>query len=414
MMPSEKSCDAIPKQPVDISTPSIPKSVLKEREQWERQMRQDKEQERRQPKKQRYGFTPTYGMMGALVLLQLLALVATHFGFLSTSLPPEQQIQSYGHYRGSGPTTKKRPTTKREHIASESVRRNHQISPPDDKDYNHYQQLYQVNQTMLEIPESEWQKEFSPRANLLKVYVYDDKHVHPNFTAKVEDTQTAKIVQNPAEELDFRAEMVIFKLFRTYPGRTYDPKEADLFVIPYPHFFHCLQNVGYRYQCGTRDYHPTVDQLMNSLIFAHSAKSRNQRRSRPDLKPIFDQELLKRHLFVAGVDDGLIHPRIVRQHLHLSLGPMSKFTGERPEVRPGDTIMPYVNDRPEFQPTVLRKYRDDSWWTRDRYYSLVYFYGASNGKMRNGNGGFGTSSQLNCSKHQRKKGTQLPWVGSRI
>ena len=236
----------------------------------------------------------------------------------------------------------------------------------------HQKHSFKVNNTMLEIPEKYWQNETSPMQDLLRVYVYDN--IHPNFTIGIETQMTKKIVENPLSEVDFRIELVLFKLFRTYPGRTYDPKHADIFVIPYPHFYHCLETLGYQYQCGRSSYFKYLDTIQDALIYSNH-KGRNRQ-----------HQWIKRHLWVGGVDDGLIHPRIVRAPLHLSLGPKSKFTGEKPYVHDGDLIMPYVNDRPEFQPSVIRG-RSDGWWIRDRTYSLVYFYGPSNTKMRNGNGG---------------------------
>ncbi|KAK1741967.1 hypothetical protein QTG54_007540 [Skeletonema marinoi] len=40
---------------------------------------------------------------------------------------------------------------------------------------------------------------------------------------------------------NFKADLGLLDLFRTFPGRTKNPDEADIFVVPYPHASHCLQ-----------------------------------------------------------------------------------------------------------------------------------------------------------------------------
>ena len=248
--------------------------------------------------------------------------------------------------------------------------------------------------TILEIPESQWQNTQSPMKELLKVYVYEG--IDPNFTTTVEEIYTERVVENPTFDYNIRGELVLFKLFRSYPGRTYNPEEADIFVVPYPHYYHCLHTMGYSFQCGRQKYKPLLDQLWSSLPFYDAIGINGKVIGGP-----------RRHLFITGVDNGLVHKRLSLVPLHVSIGPIFKKLSRLqhqdhfdPQRRPliqddqdlleikGDIVVPYVNDHPMYQPSMLHSYSQDSNWTRsNRRYSMVYFYGINNRKMMDNGGG---------------------------
>ena len=43
------------------------------------------------------------------------------------------------------------------------------------------------------------------------------------------------------------------KIISKLSGRTYNPDEADIYVVPYPHIGHCMKTPGYTLHCKQLD-----------------------------------------------------------------------------------------------------------------------------------------------------------------
>lgn len=187
----------------------------------------------------------------------------------------------------------------------------------------------------------------------LRVFVYEG--LPPALTTLVEQCELGKRVKGAGQKKDnFMADIPIINLFRTYPFRTWNPSEADVFVVPYPHKSHCMCNLrlpGPRtgLHCPQVP-HEDIDLLISSLSY-------------------FNLTTMKRHLFVISGDYGWSNKRLEMMPLVLTLGP-------RPEEREGTIVIPYLNDIDEFQPSIVRQ-RSEEWWTKPRKYSFAYFYGGA-------------------------------------
>jgi len=186
---------------------------------------------------------------------------------------------------------------------------------------------------------------------LLKVYVYDD--IPPSLTINVlEPCVLSSSLRNvPKKRDNFMADVTIIRLFQTYPGRTYNPNEADLFVVPYPHKTHCICNLHINGKLPKDNHCPQVPQqdidlLLSSLTY-------------------FNETTSQRHLFVASGDYGWNNIILESAPLLLTLGP-------KPETRDGNIVIPYLNNRPEYQPSILRT---QDWNFTDRKFVFSYFYG---------------------------------------
>jgi hypothetical protein len=175
----------------------------------------------------------------------------------------------------------------------------------------------------------------------LKIYVYDDMPVE--FVADIETHMYNKYV-NESAELNIKADLAILQLFRTYPGRTWDPKKADIFFVPYPHASHCYVS-GEGKGC---DKVKNLGKLMRSLTYRTEANK-------------------DRHLFMTLQDHSHIAFRL-RDMTHLKL-----VTGPRlPSSNDGVIVVPTFNDALQFQPSAVM--RSEAWWTRPRKHAFCYFY----------------------------------------
>jgi len=157
-------------------------------------------------------------------------------------------------------------------------------------------------------------------------------------------------------ETNAQADVAIIDLFRTFPGRTEEPSAADIFIVPYPHASHCVSK-------------PT-----GVWLAACSHISHNQMKTGVfnTLNHYIGNE--KRHLFLNVINQGNSNPTIRNTPLSITIGPRYKV--------PGNILVPYMNNLPSFQPSAIRNHGSD-WWTRPRTYSMTYFFGISNSKMRN-------------------------------
>jgi hypothetical protein len=187
---------------------------------------------------------------------------------------------------------------------------------------------------------------------LLRVYVYES--LPSEFTTDVEDFIKKQEYATMAKKDNFGADIPIINLFRQYSGRTHDPAQADVFVVPYPHRSHCLSkltspNQKVNINCPQVP-KETIDRLFASLSYLNTTTT-------------------AKHLFVLSGDTWTSNQRLENMPLTLTLGPA-------PEVNRGNIIIPYLNSRPDYQPSVIYE-RNEDWWTRPRKYAFAYFFGGS-------------------------------------
>jgi hypothetical protein len=191
---------------------------------------------------------------------------------------------------------------------------------------------------------------------LLRVFVYENLPFE--FTTDIEDFVKKQNYFSRAKKDNFGADIPIINLFRQYSGRTDDPTQADLFVVPYPHRSHCLSKLTGPTHKGKLNCpqvpEVTIDHLFASLSYLNSTTR-------------------AKHLFVLSGDTRTSNRRLEQMPLTLTLGPV-------PEVNHGNIVIPYLNSRPDYQPTVIHE-RDENWWTRPREYAFAYFFGKSPGVM---------------------------------
>ena len=159
--------------------------------------------------------------------------------------------------------------------------------------------------------------------------------------------------------LNYMSELALIQLFRSYPGRTWNASEADLFFVPYGHGSHCAITPEWQTGCP-HIAQESLDGLFSSLHFF---------RQHP-----------YRHIFLTAQGSFLIHRRILNVPLKLTSGPHLNATP------PGEIVMFQFNDAPRFQPSQFADKGDD-WWTRPRRYAFSATIGEQNARMKRRRGG---------------------------
>lgn len=212
----------------------------------------------------------------------------------------------------------------------------------------------QNRSTVFELLSTRNRASASPVKDLLRVYVYDN--LPHEFDADIVDFLMNHYTNTSINsETDCKAELALIELFRTFPGRTMNPDEADIFVVPYAHASHCFMNPPGQVGCRQLS-SDLIGRLIDSLPYYQTHKSR--------------------HMFLLGYELGLLNKQLSQQDLILTSGPR-----DEDHSQPGAIIIPLFNDAPRFQPSVIVN-RSLNWWTRPRKYAFGYFYGESNMKTR--------------------------------
>lgn len=160
-----------------------------------------------------------------------------------------------------------------------------------------------------------------------------------------------------AARYNYNTDVAYIDKFLQYPFVTTDPKEADMFIVPYPHKSHCLCNKDFKLhsaKCSV-SFSDIKSKVLDQLTHFHK-KDSNYRR---------------RHLFFLGADyeQGL---RPLRQAVYgsmtLSLGPAVPCKEKKSSC--GHFSVPYLTTDPDYQPSVLAGIDDETWATREREYSV--------------------------------------------
>ncbi|KAL9179807.1 hypothetical protein ACHAXT_007777 [Thalassiosira profunda] len=207
--------------------------------------------------------------------------------------------------------------------------------------------------------------------NAASISIYFYETLPTELGIGLERNATSQYATGSIAEENFKADVAIIQLFRTYPGRVLDPTKADLFVVPYPHAAHCLLHLGYYRAC------------------MHVPSETIERGVLDNLEHYQGNEL--RHLFINTHE--VFHTNtLMKQPLFLTLGPrLSDDVSAGKEWAlgsvsslAGQIVVPYLNDQRAFQPSAILS-RSKEWWVRPRKYSLVYFFGSSTNKNMRGN-----------------------------
>lgn len=200
---------------------------------------------------------------------------------------------------------------------------------------------------LLAIPVSEYQHLSSPVKDLLKVYVYDPDTLPGNLS------QYTKLPPERVIPTNTNTEVVLLNLFQSFPGRTLNASEADIFVVPYLHANHCFDTPpGLRLGCSNVQ-KSVLQDVMDSL-------------------PYLNEQTRKRHLFIATYGPYQTDRRLNEWPLILTFGNRKG---------PGHIVVPQFNNEIDFQPSTVLSLSTDT-WTRDRTYSMVYAGGLINPRMR--------------------------------
>ena len=157
---------------------------------------------------------------------------------------------------------------------------------------------------------------------------------------------------------NFKSDIAIIDLFGSYPKQTRDPSAADLFVVPYPHSSHCLWTTAQPGHTWLHKCRQVDAATIRDKVFSQLAHYRGHE---------------KRHIFINTMESFHTHANLLQVPFALTIGPRQKST---------HIVVPYLNDDPSYQPSVVRG-RDPKWWIRPRKFSVAYYFGSINKKMKN-------------------------------
>mmetsp|Transcript_12093 Transcript_12093/g.18264 ORF Transcript_12093/g.18264 Transcript_12093/m.18264 type:complete len:237 (-) Transcript_12093:326-1036(-) len=156
----------------------------------------------------------------------------------------------------------------------------------------------------------------------------------------------------------YGADATLIKLFRSYANRVFDPADADIFVVPFPHSSICRT---YVHQCWTKcrcsDGRDTeeamrVEKMIKSLKYLN------------DKTKTF-------HLFLLTGDTVNHADALTSMPLYVSLGGQ-EFKGST------NMVIPPANTEPEYQPSALAKFD----WTKPKKTAVFLNVGLVNSVRR--------------------------------
>jgi hypothetical protein len=205
-----------------------------------------------------------------------------------------------------------------------------------------------VDRSTLDIPLDHYHNSSSPVKDLLKVYVYET--LPANLSTDLEF-----YMADTAYDNHFATDLALFNLFRTFPGRTFDPNRADIFVVPYSHLAHCAHAQGYGPWCN---HLPRKESLK---VFQYLT--------------FYNDTTKHRHLFFLASSEWQAHKWLIEQPLLATYGP-KRYDGSSP---PGHVLISQFNPRIQFQPSVLQERRVTE--PSSKNYSLTFAAGGFNGVM---------------------------------
>ena len=218
-----------------------------------------------------------------------------------------------------------------------------------------------INKSTLDIPIEMYQNKTSPVQDLLKVYIYDT--LPSNLS-----TNLIQDIIHSRHDHNLNTDVVLINLFETFPGRTYNPDEADIFVVPYPHVAHCHGSEGYALFCQHVNEEDTTAVLQYLKYY----------------NPYTEHK----HLFLLGdgetqAQDWFMETPLIAQYGPLWHGnnrPGQRKKKYRKSSPPGHIIVPPFNSQPEFQPSfVMQRLHEKQ--NQQKVFSLTSVAGTVNKRM---------------------------------
>jgi hypothetical protein len=196
------------------------------------------------------------------------------------------------------------------------------------------------NATMLDVPIKSYRSSGSPVSDLLKIYVYEhlEDDLPASYASDVYDWYT-----HERPESHWITDLPLIRLFLTFPGRTHDPSEADLFVIPYPHAGHCIQTPNYQIGCKQLDAKTVETTVLSNLQY-------------------YNQTSKHRHLFFLSDSAIIGHSWVSAKPLLVTYGPIwehmsTKRKPKRYRSPRGHFVIPPFSGEGRFQPSFVDQTR---------------------------------------------------------
>lgn len=191
-------------------------------------------------------------------------------------------------------------------------------------------------------------------ANLLSIFIY----TLPNEVgAQIVDEMRLGYANGTYTYQNFKSDIAIIDLFGSYTKQTRNPSEADLFVVPYPHSSHCVWTAAQPDHKWLHNCRQVSAATLREKVFSQLEHFRGNE---------------NRHIFINTMETFHTHAILRQVPFALTIGPREKST---------HIVVPYVNDDPSYQPSVVRG-RDPKWWTRPRKFSVAYYFGSLNKQMK--------------------------------
>ena len=159
---------------------------------------------------------------------------------------------------------------------------------------------------------------------------------------------------------NFNADVALVEWFKGYPARTYDPVEADFFVVPFPYASSCYCKRGREnfWMHGLRcpfGAGAIVDNVFPNLTY-------------------YNKSTAMKHVWILGLDFPLVKGpwrQILKKSLSLSLG-ASEYCRDSTSLCPF-LIHPYLSTKEIYQPTEVMS---QPFWTNPNVtYSLFGMFG---------------------------------------
>lgn len=173
-------------------------------------------------------------------------------------------------------------------------------------------------------------------------------------------------VENPAHKrleqrfmnykVNYNNDVAYLQWFQGYTSLTTDPMEADIFLVPYPHWSHCLCN---RDLGNPSSRCPVGVDAIRSKVLS---------------KLKYYKKYTDRHLFLYSADWGLVNRKVklaLAKSMSISLGPADGCIGRTDELC-GHMVTPYLSSGAAYQPRALL---DDRWQSNDREFSIGAVFG---------------------------------------
>jgi hypothetical protein len=155
-----------------------------------------------------------------------------------------------------------------------------------------------------------------------------------------------------AHRYNYVGDVAFIERFLTYDYRVYDPNQADLFVVPYPHKSHCLCHMDFRIYSSrcSLGFDQIKTHVLDKLTYFNESTDKRSR-----------------HLFFYGADfkQALTPFHTATAHsMSFSLGPVEECRNASRLC--GHYSVPYISTEPDFQPAAVQNYKPDGWWTTTR------------------------------------------------